>query len=227
MTLEELIRRFRTEANDKAQPYFWSDEELKDWLNDAQDEAAIRGRLIHDSSTAAVCSIDVTAGVSVYALHESLYEITSAFFQLTPGDRRIPIYLVSVEYADRTWPDWREPNTFSTTCSERYAIQDDATIRLVPTPTQDGVISLECYRLPMVKLVDNDDEPGIHKAHHRHLIQWALHKAFSIPDTEAFDATRAGIAEAEFTRYFGIRPDSDLRRSTRFDETQVVRGMFP
>ena len=28
MTLAELIRRVRTEANDMAEPYFWSDEDI-------------------------------------------------------------------------------------------------------------------------------------------------------------------------------------------------------
>lgn len=47
MNLKALIARFRVLANDKAEPYFWSDEEVSGWLNDAVHEACLRGRLLH------------------------------------------------------------------------------------------------------------------------------------------------------------------------------------
>ena len=40
MTLGELIAAFRVQANDKVEPYFWSDEEVTSYLNHAQKEAA-------------------------------------------------------------------------------------------------------------------------------------------------------------------------------------------
>ena len=46
MTLADLIRRFRVLADDKVQPYLWADEDVIDWLNDAQAQAAVRGRLL-------------------------------------------------------------------------------------------------------------------------------------------------------------------------------------
>lgn len=58
------------------------------------------------------------------------------------------------------------------------------------------------------------------QTHHPHLVEWALHKAFSVPDAEFFDPNRAQIAEAKFIDYFGERPDSDLRRITREDVPQ-------
>ena len=73
----------------------------------------------------------------------------------------------------------------------------------------------------MVPLVNDADKPEINQAHHRHLVHWALHRAFSKPDSETIDPTRAATAEAAFTRYFGPSPDADLRRSTRHDEVQT------
>lgn len=37
---------------------------------------------------------------------------------------------------------------------------------------------------------------------------------------------RAATAEAAFTRYFGPRPDADLRRSTRHDEVQTNKAFW-
>ena len=77
-------------------------------------------------------------------------------------------------------------------------------------------------------MVDDTDAPvDLNKAHHPHLVEWALHKAFSVPDTEFFDPNRAQIAEAKFIDYFGERPDSDLRRITREDVPQHVEPFFP
>lgn len=68
--------------------------------------------------------------------------------------------------------------------------------------------------------VDND-KPEIHQAHHRHLVHWALHRAFSKPDADGADPNKAAMAEAAFTKHFGVAPDADLRRSTRSDEVQT------
>ena len=63
-------------------------------------------------------------------------------------------------------------------------------------------------------------------ASHQHLVYWALHRAFSQPDSDGFDPQRAATAEATFTGYFGARPDADLRRATRHDVPQVNVGYF-
>lgn len=221
MTLADLIKRFRTDANDKAVPYFWSDDEVTAWLNDAMQEAVIRGRLIYECADASVCRINVTPAKTVYPLHASLYEIVGIRYQADDAARSCPIKLVSVEWLDMNVHGWR-----SCEHAPQYAVQEDRTLRLVPAPISTGIITLEGYRLPKVELEDPDDTPEINKVHHRHLVQWALHQGFSIPDTEVFDPERAARAEDAFTRYFGQRPDSDLRRTTREDSVQHVEAFW-
>lgn len=86
-----------------------------------------------------------------------------------------------------------------------------------------GVLTIEAYRLPAKVMSAPGHEPEIHEASHEHLIQWALHKAFSVPDSEAFDPQRATKAEDAFTAYFGPLPDSDMRRITREDTPHTVK----
>ena len=69
MTLGELIASFREDATDKVETYLWEDEAVTRWLNEAQDEAAVRGRLLLDDSTPAVTTIAVNAGQASYQLH--------------------------------------------------------------------------------------------------------------------------------------------------------------
>jgi hypothetical protein len=214
MTLEQLRARFRSDAQDTVLPYLFADERIDELLNDAHEEAAIRGRLLHADANPAVCEIVTAAGVRVYPLHPRLYELICIRYRPDGDTRSTKINLTSREELDRTRPDWRdEPNG-----APRYAMQDDTSIVVWPTPDRAGKLLLEGYRLPMRALANDGDKPEINAAHHKFLVYWALHMAFSTPDSETIDPQRAIAAEKEFTRYFGIRPDSDLRRASREDQ---------
>lgn len=212
MNLEQLIRQFRTDADDAVIPYRASDEAVTGWLNEAEQEACIRGRLLHESGDQAVCQIAVIAGIAHYPLHEALYEIDYLAFKPTGDTRHHPISLLSREELDRIKPGWRER-----TGRPEYAIQGDTSIRLACTPDAAGTLLLEGYRLPLIPMEDTSDEPEINAAHHAQLVHWALHRAFSVPDSETIDKDRAMLAEVAFARYFGFRPSADLRRATRQD----------
>lgn len=212
MDVGNLIRRFRVLSSDKEEPYLWSDDELMDWLSDAQDQACIRGRLLRDDSTPAVCRITMAPGQHTYPLHPKVYELISVRLKPANGDRPRDLLLVSREWLDAERPCWRDEDRPA--C---YAIQNDTSLRIVGATAPGDELLLECYRLPMRALSLDTQRPEIHEAHHEHLIQWVLHKAYSVTDAEAFDANRAALAEAAFTRYFGLLPDSDMRRITRED----------
>jgi len=211
MTLQELIRRFRTLARDTEEPYFWSDQDIAAWLSDAQVQACIRGRLLREDSKAAVCQIQLSAGQATYKLHRAVYEIIALRIKPAAGNAR-PVALVTREWLNAERPGWRD-----CTRPACLAVQDETSLRIVGGIAPGDVLHIECYRLPMCALEGDDDEPEIHPAHHVELINWALAQAFSVPDADGFDPTRAKIAEEAFTRYFGHLPDSDLRRATRHD----------
>lgn len=212
MRLADLIARFRVDADDSVPQYLWGDEAVAGWFTEAVAEAAIRGRLLHESANADVCQIPVQAGVDTYALHEALHEIDYLAFKPEGAEARHPVRLVSRLELDELRPHWRERKG-----RVRWAIQSDTRIRLALMPEAAGVLYLEGYRVPLEPLQDDEDEPEIHRSHHARLVHWVLHRAFSVPDSETIDKDRAAQAEQAFTRYFGARPDSDLRRVTRQD----------
>lgn len=217
MNLQQLIARFRIEADDLVStPYLWADEWLAGWFTEAQEEAAVRARLLLDDYTPAVTSIAVQAGVASYALHPKVYELPVVDFVPATGPVE-HLTIVSREWLDRERSGWRDEPADT----PRHAIQTDTRLRLVPAPSVAGALRIEAYRLPLKPLANDNDKPEIHEAHHIHLVQWVLHRAFGKPDADGYDAGRSAKAEAEFTRYFGLRPGADLRRSTRHDETQA------
>lgn len=209
MTLDELTKDFRVTTQDKVEPYLFEQSDVARWLIEAEQEACIRGRLLHDSSF----EVDIAAGETVYALSQALYEIDHLGLLEAGSTERCQVKLVSREWLDDNMPGWRDRTDIP-----RFAIQSDTSIRLVPTPRLGGTLKLEGYRLPVRGLsTDKASKPEINQAHHRHLVNWALHRAFSVPDSETLDLGRADAALAAFTNYFGDRPDSDLRRITRHD----------
>lgn len=222
MNLEQLRQQFRVDADDLVVPLMWLDEWIDGWLSEAESEAAIRGRLIHEADNSAICQIAVTAGTATYQLHASLYELTHLRFVPSGASSSEPVVLKTREELDRIRPGWRD-------CSGRieFAVQDDTRITLVGRPTVDGVLHLEGYRVPLNALASDSATPEIHAAHHRHLVKWALFRAFSKPDADAFDPARAAKHEAEFAAYFGLAQDADLRRSTRSDEAQTNKVFWP
>lgn len=222
MTLEDLIRRFRVLADDRVQPVLWSDEVVMDWLNDAQAQACVRGRLLREDANPAVCQVALTPGQHTYALHPSVYELIHLHVMGTGTEPPRPMELRSREWLDANVPQWRfmdEPSP--------WLIQDDTRVRVVGAIKAGDVLHLECQRLPLKQLANDMDKPEIHSAHHEHLIDWALHKAFSVPDAETIDPQRAEGAEKAFTAYFGPLPDSDMRRITREDAAHHNVAILP
>ncbi|NNG80614.1 hypothetical protein [Acinetobacter sp. ANC 5378] len=223
MDLNELRRRFRVEASDLVEPYFNSTEDVDAWLNDAVREACIRGRLLHESEDTTICRIEIIAGQAQYPLDSRIYELTHLRFDLGDGQCEREVKLASEEIlSHRYHSNWR-----TRMGDPEHAIQSDTGLRLVPRPEQDGTLIVEGYRLPLVDMVEDTDQPEINQAHHAHLVQWALHKAFSVPDTEFMDPNRAQIAEYKFIDYFGDRPDSNLRREVREDFEHHVTPFWP
>ena len=216
MTLEDLIRRFRLRATDVAEPHLFADQDVIDWLNDAEEQACVRGRLLREDALPEMCRIVLEAGKSTYKLHQKLYEISHLRVLPQNGGRSRHLLIKTREWLDAEMPDWRDSNR-----PAMFAIQDDISLRVVGKVDDGDALALECYRLPLKPMEADNSKPEIHIAHHDHLIDWALHRAFSVPDAETFDPNRAALAEQAFTRYFGPSPDADLRRSTRHDEVQT------
>lgn len=207
MTIGELVAQFRTDSRDLAEPYLSATADVERWLNEAESEAAIRKSLLHEADDADVCRIAVTAGTARYPLHQAVIVVTRATFTPAGSTCVIDLNLTDRIEQDRTRSGWRRR-----TEEPRAVMQEDAFIQLACLPSTDGILEIECYRLPMDCEKQGADELEIGPIHHRHLVQWALYRAYSVPDADLSNPGAAAAALAAFTDYFGIRPDADLRR---------------
>ena len=214
MTLNDLISAFRNRADDTAEPYLWSDAEVKQYLNDAENEAADRARLILDASTAATCQIAAVAGTATYSLHQTILDVRRAKI----GDSN-PLLKTSVEELDMEWPEW-ESAKGEPTCY----VDAEGVIRLVPEPTENGVLSLSVHRLPLESMVLGADAPEIHARYHTRLIDWALRCAYLKRDSDTHNSEMAEHYELAFNLSFGIKPDANVQRKQRDKRPPVVKA---
>ncbi|MDP9895378.1 hypothetical protein J2W32_004476 [Variovorax boronicumulans] len=225
MTLAELIASFRVDSDDKARSQgggqgdlLWPDADVARWFGEAEEEAAIRKRLLFDDFTLAIVRIDVLAGQSSYALDSRMFEVSKArLLNATTGRHLEDLYITTREALDqhcRTWrDDRRRPGFF---------IQDDTRIVLPGIVDRAYTLRLEGYRTPLDPITaDSDPEgttPEISAIHHRFLVHWVLHRAYGKQDADTFDPNRSAEALARFEQYFGLRPDADLRKDQQADQ---------
>lgn len=208
MTITELIAKFRAETGDTVEPYLWDDEVVTSAFNEAVDEAAIRADLIFDTTTASVCEIALAEGGKAYSLDPSVLRVFSAY-TLESG---VVNHLTNIDRfeLDRIDSQWRAAESGIPS----HVIVDNTSIQIHPPPDADRTLYLEVFRLPLdtEKMTEYNGSPVIALAHHRQLYHWALNVAYGKRDVSMFDPDRAKKHEAEFTDYFGPRPDADLKR---------------
>lgn len=224
MNLRDLIDSFRVDSDDKARSIgggqgdlLWSDAELARWFGEAEEEAAIRKRLLFDDYTLDIVRIDVLAGQSSYPIDPRLFEVSKArLLDATTGDFIEDLYITTREALDQRCPRWRDEQR-----QPGFFIQDESRIVLPGIVDRAYTLRLEGYRTPLEPISADSDPDAtqleIVAIHHRFLVHWVLHRAYSKQDSEIYEPQKAAIALDAFERYFGLRPDADLRKDQQAD----------
>lgn len=212
MQLTDLITLFRQEADDTVEPYLWSDDELLDYANDAEQEACRRARLLVDSSTPAVCAVAVTAGDLLCALDARVIFVRRARFA---GGR--PLQRLTMQDMEDRNPYWLDAQASTPT----VFVPDYETgkLALYPPPAAAGTLRLTVVREPLQPMTDGQDTPEIAARYHRALRHWMLYRAYSKQDSQANDPKKAADALALFEQEFG-------RKSGAIDEAWIAREQF-
>lgn len=210
MTLSELTEAFRIRADDRAQPYLWSDDEVALYINESEREACVRARLIRDE-----IEIDLSAGESVYALPAPVLEVRRA--ALSDGT---VLRASSIEALDTAWPDWA-----AATGAPQFVVDTgNGDITVVPVPTAADTLKLVVFRLPAADMASDSDTPEIHTRYHMHLLDWALRLAYLKHDADAFDQGAADRHGAMFERSFGYNHTANVQRKHRDKRVPAVKS---
>jgi hypothetical protein len=198
MILADLIAAFRARADDTAKPYLWRDQQILDWLNEAETEACERGTLLRDSQTSSVCELSIQAGEGEYALHPSVIRV----LRVKPAQARTPLPFIALTELDDRYSDWEKQTNTPTF----WTLLQPGVMRFVPIPKADDEVRLIVLRRPLQPIPFSDSAtPEIPERYHSYLISWALHRAFQQRDADSYDETRSQAFLAEFERIFGER----------------------
>ena len=238
MTLGDLIDVFRARAFDTKEPYLWSDAEVREFADDAENEAAERARLIKDSTTTAICQVAVVANTAAYALDSRVISVERAKLD----SQSVPLVLSSTQAMDQNMGvrprDWRASSSnwvggIAGGWEARQGTPNTAVLdaegpgwklMLSPIPTKADTLRLQVYRLPLVALSTSEaNTPEIPLRLHIRLVDWMVYRAYSKQDAETFDREKAAQAEATFTSAFGQRIDANARRKQEDRTSSVVQ----
>ena len=218
MVVSKLITSFRRDAGDATAPYFFTDEEIIDWLNEAEDEACERARLIFDGTNQAICKLQFNPGSRVARLHSSILEIVDIKWVTADTGSTQALRLTSRTHEETSGAFGRNS---SDTGLPVLALHDEGMLSLWPVPNVSGYVWLQCYRRPIAQMSQSRDSPEIQEQHHKYLVQYALHRAFEVPDAETFDQTRSEKALRIFERRFGLGSMATVARRSRADQPRV------
>lgn len=220
MTLAEIIAEFRSQRTDEVVPYFWSDAEIRRYLNAAVDEACERALLIEDRTTVRVVQIPLVAAKSDYVLNTSIIKVERVTYA---GQK---ICETSVEALDNEDPQWETRTGHPT----RYVMTGKTGIRLVPIPTTSTVAAtpiayMTVYRTALAPFTEDSDtctSPEIPSLYHYRLMSWLYRCALLKTDSDRFDPENAVKQEVIFETAFGVRPDANVQRKRRDKQPPIV-----
>lgn len=218
MTLGEIMDAFRDRVGDTVVPYLWSDENVMRYASDAQREAAIRGRLIRDSSTAAIRSLAILAGNTSIALSPLVLDVIRARLNGVV----LPLTITTVDQMDADDCTWESR---ASTTPTHLVIEGSAPGlkgRLWPTPVANVTVLLTVIRLPLVDLTDGDETPEIPAKYHERLIDWMERCAYLKKDAETLDKEASEAASSRFASSFGAFEDANVYRKQADKRPHVV-----
>lgn len=204
MNVEELLRVVREDMlDDDVTPYRWSAQKLLRWLNQAQVEACRRQQLLLEEVDTDLTEVPLVADQASYTLDPRTHLIDRVVF----NKRTIP--KTTKAKLDRILPAWREMEAGE----PMFYLQNNLTIRLIPTPTtaQDtAILTIRPWTLPLNPMVTDTDTPEIPIAHHESLCSYAAARAFMQPDEDTQNTKLAKHYMDEFDKAFGPSMSADV-----------------
>lgn len=190
MTTTELLALFRLETMDNVVPYFWSDPQIYDYIDAAQKQFCRDTNGIEDSRS---FTIDILAdGTEWYTYDPRILKLRKAHDPLTGKEYEF-IASDKMRGNSMRFDSRQGPLEALITGLEKN------TLRAYPKPNTAITLELSTFRLPTT--VGVGDAFEIDEQHHRFLLHWVKHLAYSIPDADTFDKRASENYEQKHNAY--------------------------
>lgn len=218
MTPAELLDKFRLQIDDTYSEYLWSDDEVYEYMADAQNMFLRLVGGISDS-TSAITQITATQSVPTTTVSDRILKFRRA-------DRTsdyVPIKIMNLrdldagriikdDYGRQLFGNGYKLDATEGKIQAMITDMEQDSVRWVPIPEANETVRLVVYRLSL-KDAGETTAFEIHSHHHIHLLKWMMYRAHTKQDAEAFDKGRANTFKREFENYAeGIAKDERGRR---------------
>jgi len=174
----------------------WTNSQLLRYLNEAQDEACLRGNMHRVDTT----PVTITSGRANYPLDSDIVRIEKIYLDSTDK----PITHYSKDQLSRKFPDWRTETSSEIT---HFAISNRS-LRVYPIPTGTDKLYIEAYMMPDQDVQLNVEIESIDPNYHKDLIWYALHLAYLKHDADTYDKDRSDYYLRKFEQSFGPKLDN-------------------
>jgi hypothetical protein len=219
-----VLRRLRNELQDIVEPYFWSDEELIDYIDEAQVRFCSDGVPILDSRTEEICRIEYKAGADVVPYHESIRRILSVVRQDSSGGLH-SVRLLTQENSLQLFPirpsdygvniDSTRQLNRANDSFDVFTDYDNDYLRLSSPAETPGVLLMQVERLPKDILKECDDILEIRRENIPAILFWASYRAWTKQDSETMDEKAAKRALDMYDIHVGKARIEQKRRTTQ------------
>lgn len=189
--IETSVRR--TLDDESTTDKLWSQDEILEYAQDAENEACERANLIIDD-TSALTSISVNTSTGTYGIASTVISVRSAML----SDGVEPLMETSEEVLDKSVSGWR---TASGT-SRSYVKTPTNKIILYPIPAAASTLNMTVSRFPNIPMTVNGS-PEVDSRYHEGLILWILQRAYMKNDSETLNVDKALDYKAQFEGVFG------------------------
>lgn len=145
-SLSDLIAKFRSTTSDTVEPYLWSDSEITDYVEEAEDEFCDVIDAVADVLTVDYLADDVWLDVPEYVTRIRRAKCGVKKLALF-NDEQWDTNLNTYDYGILSQRDYWETDTDT----QPYALITDTSsrqTRMYPIPTENGSVELTVYRRP-------------------------------------------------------------------------------
>lgn len=217
MNVDDVIAEFRSQVDDEAPPYLWSDPSAMLYLADAQDRLVKACGGITDLTAVATDAGVIANPPTKFAdLVVAQNAVSTAHSQFWLRIRSIRLVTAKVDLTiinesdmrvipvrDYGWT--RGLNLDDTDVGDvRFAVLGilENQIRWLRVPNVADTARVHFYRLPYPRLTDVNGPPlEVTSDHHLHLVKWMKYLAYSKEDAETYDKKLSEINKAAFEEY--------------------------
>lgn len=171
----------------------WSQSEILEYAQDAENEAAERAGLLLDNSSA-FTDIAVNTSTALYGLSNTIVEVRSAIMALGTEE----LMPTSEKVLDQSFASWRS----NTGTPRSYFVSATNEIRVYPQPVVVDTINMTVTRFPNTPMTTSSS-PEIQVRDHPGLLLWILKRAFLKNDSETLNVDKSMDYDKQFEEWFG------------------------